>query len=91
MGSTLGSSSILDGSSSGSRTRSTTTTSLRRRRRPCAWKTLPMSERLVVLTVLGQGASSVVYKAFDLVTLRIVALKVSETAGRHGGGGESPP
>ncbi|CAM9174292.1 unnamed protein product [Chrysoparadoxa australica] len=33
-------------------------------------------DRLVILSKLGQGATGVVYKAFDLVELRLVALKV---------------
>lgn len=37
---------------------------------------LPMRERLPVLCRLGQGASSVVFKAIDVVDLRIVALKM---------------
>jgi serine/threonine protein kinase len=35
-----------------------------------------MKERLVVLSKLGQGASSVVYKALDLQDMRLVALKM---------------
>ncbi|CAN0468076.1 unnamed protein product, partial [Discosporangium mesarthrocarpum] len=35
-----------------------------------------MSERLVILGKLGQGATGVVYKAFDLLDLRLVAIKV---------------
>lgn len=37
---------------------------------------LPMRERLIVLCKLGQGASSVVYKALDLNVMRLVALKM---------------
>lgn len=37
---------------------------------------IPMQERLVMLQKLGQGASGVVFKAFDLVELRLVAVKV---------------
>jgi len=37
---------------------------------------LPMRERLPVLCRLGQGASSVVYKALDVTELRLVALKM---------------
>ncbi|CAM9282794.1 unnamed protein product, partial [Phaeothamnion confervicola] len=37
---------------------------------------VPMRERLAVLCKLGQGATGVVYKAFDLAELRVVALKV---------------
>jgi serine/threonine protein kinase len=37
---------------------------------------LTMKERLLVLTKLGQGASSVVFKSFDLATLRLVAIKM---------------
>lgn len=36
---------------------------------------LPMRDRLVVLTKLGQGASGIVYKAFDISRLQLVALK----------------
>ena len=34
-----------------------------------------MKDRLVVLTKLGQGASSIVYKAFDMSRIQLVALK----------------
>ena len=37
---------------------------------------LPMKERLAMLCRLGSGATSVVYKAIDLVDMRIVALKM---------------
>lgn len=37
---------------------------------------LQMRERLVILGKLGAGASSIVYKALDLVDLRLVALKI---------------
>jgi len=37
---------------------------------------LPMRERLVVLCKLGTGASSIVYKAFDICDMQIVALKM---------------
>jgi len=37
---------------------------------------LPMRERLLILCRLGQGASSVVYKALDLHDMRLVALKM---------------
>jgi serine/threonine protein kinase len=37
---------------------------------------LPMRERLVVLCKLGTGASSIVYKAFDISDMQIVALKM---------------
>jgi len=37
--------------------------------------TIPMRDRLVFLQKLGQGASGIVYKALDLVTLTIVAVK----------------
>jgi len=37
---------------------------------------LPMKERLVVLCRLGNGASGIVYKALDLISLRFVALKI---------------
>lgn len=37
---------------------------------------LPMKDRLVLLSQLGHGASGVVYKAFDLVEMKIVALKM---------------
>jgi len=36
---------------------------------------LPMKDRLVVLSKLGQGASSIVYKAFDITRMKLVALK----------------
>ena len=36
---------------------------------------LPMRERLIILCKLGSGASSAVYKALDLVDMRLVALK----------------
>lgn len=37
---------------------------------------VPMSDRLLILCRLGQGASSVVYKALDLQEMRLVALKM---------------
>ncbi|CAM9812240.1 unnamed protein product, partial [Phaeothamnion confervicola] len=37
---------------------------------------IPMHERLVVLQKLGQGATGIVFKAFDLLELRLVAIKV---------------
>mmetsp|Transcript_9428 Transcript_9428/g.17642 ORF Transcript_9428/g.17642 Transcript_9428/m.17642 type:complete len:873 (-) Transcript_9428:1175-3793(-) len=37
---------------------------------------LPMRERLVMLCKLGQGCSSIVFKALDLTELRLVALKM---------------
>ena len=37
---------------------------------------LPMKERLCVLCKLGQGASSIVYKALDLSEMRLVAVKM---------------
>ncbi len=37
---------------------------------------IPMRDRLLVLCRVGQGASSVVYKALDLIDMRIVALKM---------------
>ena len=37
---------------------------------------IPMRERLVFLQKLGQGASGIVYKACDLVTMALVAVKV---------------
>jgi serine/threonine protein kinase len=37
---------------------------------------LPMRERLVMLRKLGQGCSSIVYKALDITELRLVALKM---------------
>ena len=40
---------------------------------PCTL--LPMKDRLVVLSKLGQGASSIVYKAFDITRMKLVALK----------------
>ena len=46
--------------------------------KPCpvgGWSLLPMKDRLVVLTKLGQGASSIVYKAFDISRMILVALK----------------
>lgn len=36
---------------------------------------LPMRERLIILCKLGSGASSAVYKALDLLDMRLVALK----------------
>jgi hypothetical protein len=36
---------------------------------------IPMQQRLVLLDELGRGASGIVYKAFDLVDLRLVAIK----------------
>jgi serine/threonine protein kinase len=37
---------------------------------------LPMRERLVMLCKLGQGASSIVFKALDLAEMRLVAIKM---------------
>ena len=37
---------------------------------------LPMRERLVMLCKLGQGCSSIVFKALDLTEMRLVALKM---------------
>jgi hypothetical protein len=37
---------------------------------------IAVNERLVIISKLGQGASSVVYKALDLVSMRLVALKM---------------
>ena len=37
---------------------------------------VPMRDRLVLLGRLGQGCSGIVHKAFDLLELRLVALKV---------------
>ncbi|CAM9758524.1 unnamed protein product [Chrysoparadoxa australica] len=37
---------------------------------------VPMDQRLVLLGKLGKGASGMVYKAFDLITLKLVAIKV---------------
>ena len=37
---------------------------------------LPMRERLAVICRLGQGASSIVYKALDISEMRLVALKM---------------
>eukprot|EP01038_Epipyxis_sp_PR26KG_P009795 gene9795-13177_t len=37
---------------------------------------LSMKERLIVICKLGQGASSVVYKALDLTDMKLVALKM---------------
>ena len=39
---------------------------------------LSMSDRLVLLSKIGQGASSVVYKALDLKTMKLVAVKMIE-------------
>ena len=39
------------------------------------WKILPMKDRMVVMTKIGQGASGVVYKAFDIGRMILVALK----------------
>ena len=36
---------------------------------------LPMSHRLVILCELGAGASSIVYKALDLSSMQLIALK----------------
>ena len=36
---------------------------------------LPMKERVAILSRLGQGASSIVYKALDISEMTIVALK----------------
>lgn len=36
----------------------------------------PMQERVVILSKLGEGATGVVYRAFDLFDLRLVAVKV---------------
>lgn len=35
-----------------------------------------MRERLAVICRLGQGASSIVYKALDITEMRLVALKM---------------
>lgn len=37
---------------------------------------LPLKERLLIVGKLGAGASSVVYKALDVIDMRLVALKV---------------
>lgn len=37
---------------------------------------LPVGERLAVMCRLGQGASSIVYKALDISEMRLVALKM---------------
>lgn len=48
---------------------------------------IPMRDRLVILTRLGQGATGIVYKAFDLLDLRLVALKVRQAGqGEEEGG-----
>jgi hypothetical protein len=44
---------------------------------------LPMRERLIILCKLGSGASSAVYKALDLVELRLVALKTIQVFERY--------
>jgi serine/threonine protein kinase len=36
---------------------------------------IPMRDRLIILCRLGSGASSIVYKALDISTMRLVALK----------------
>lgn len=43
---------------------------------------LPMRERLIVLCKLGQGASSIVYKALDLTDMKLVALKMIHVSDR---------
>eukprot|EP01041_Mallomonas_annulata_P004307 gene4307-8567_t len=44
---------------------------------------LPMKERLMMLCRLGQGASSVVYKALDLTEMKLVALKMISVFDRN--------
>jgi hypothetical protein len=44
---------------------------------------LPMRERLVVLSKLGQGASSIVYKALDITDMKLVALKMISVFDRY--------
>jgi hypothetical protein len=39
------------------------------------YEKLPMRERLIILSKLGAGASSAVYKALDLTDMKLVALK----------------
>eukprot|EP01034_Spumella_vulgaris_P034737 gene34737-42845_t len=41
---------------------------------------LPLRERLIVLCKLGQGASSMVYKALDLTDMKLVALKMIQVS-----------
>lgn len=43
---------------------------------------LPMSERLIILCKLGQGASSIVYKALDLKDMKLVAVKMIQVFDR---------
>ena len=35
-----------------------------------------LSERIIILDKIGQGASGVVYKAFDIQEMKIVAIKM---------------
>lgn len=44
---------------------------------------LPMSERLIILCKLGQGASSIVYKALDLKVMKLVAVKMIQVFDRE--------
>jgi hypothetical protein len=46
-----------------------------RRDKPDQYGKLTMRERLIILCKLGSGASSAVYKALDITTMRLVALK----------------
>lgn len=58
----LNGSSTIDGTSGGSYCRGGVVT--------------PMQDRIVLLGKIGEGATSVVYRAFDLLELRLVAVKV---------------
>jgi hypothetical protein len=44
---------------------------------------LPMSDRLVFLSKIGQGATSVVYRALDLKVMKLVAVKMLTIKDRY--------